>query len=144
MAVRHELTVRFNEVDRAGIAFFGRVFEYCHEAFEELLVAGGSSLAAVFDEEGWGMPLVHADADYSKPLRLSERIAVSVEVERLGRTSLTLAFEVRGATEADLRARVRHVHAFVDMERFEPIPVPTLMIDVLRGAGLLEEQASGG
>ncbi|MDP6943925.1 MAG: polyprenyl synthetase family protein [Myxococcota bacterium] len=36
MSFEHRLTVRFYEVDRAGIAFFGRVFEYCHAAYEAL------------------------------------------------------------------------------------------------------------
>ena len=39
MSFEHRLIVRFYEVDRAGIAFFGRIFEYCHAAYEGLLVA---------------------------------------------------------------------------------------------------------
>jgi hypothetical protein len=35
----HHHTARFFEIDRAGIVFFGRIFEFCHEAFEELLLA---------------------------------------------------------------------------------------------------------
>ena len=30
----HERAVRFEEVDAAGIVFFGRFMEYCHEAME--------------------------------------------------------------------------------------------------------------
>lgn len=137
MPFRHEVTVRFHDVDRAGIAYFGRVFEYCHEAFEELLAAGGAALGSVFDVESWGGPLVHASADYERPMRLGERLGIEVEVERLGPRSVGFAFVVRGP-EGDVRARVRHVHAFVDLETFTPIPVPDRFRRALEAAGLVE------
>ena len=37
MSFEHQIVVRFKDVDRAGIAFFGSVFDYSHAAFEELL-----------------------------------------------------------------------------------------------------------
>ena len=124
MSFEHRLTVRFFQVDRAGIAFFGRVFEYCHAAYEALLVAIDYPLAEVFDSEGWGMPLVHAEADFKRPMRLGEELVISVKVGRLGRTSITLDFEVTGAATGELKASARHVHACVDMERFAPLEIP--------------------
>jgi YbgC/YbaW family acyl-CoA thioester hydrolase len=130
MSFRHQTTVRFNEVDRAGIAFFGRVFEYCHEAFEEMMMAGGDALQRCFEEEGWGMPLVHAEADYKRPMRMGERLQIELEVERVGGTSLSFGYRVLGA-EGDLRATVRLVHAFVSLEDFRPSPVPERMLALL-------------
>ncbi|MGM0578869.1 MAG: acyl-CoA thioesterase [Myxococcota bacterium] len=144
MSFEHEVTVRFHEVDRAGIAFFGRVFEYCHEAFEELLVAADDRLLAVFDTGGWGMPLVHVEADYARPMRMGDRLRVSVGVDRLGERSVTFAFRVVGAEDGALRATVRHVHACVDLERFEGIPVPDRLRDGLTRLGLLEDVAGAG
>ena len=125
MSFEHRLTVRFFQVDRAGIAFFGRVFEYCHAAYEALLVSLNYPLAEVFDSEGWGMPLVHAEADFKRPMRLGEELIIAVTVGRLGTTSITLDFEVRGAADAQVKASARHVHACVDMERFAPLEIPT-------------------
>ena len=124
MSFEHRLTVRFFEVDRAGIAFFGRVFEYCHAAYEALLLAVGYPLAEVFDNEGWGMPLVHGEADFQRPMRMGEELAIEVAIGRLGRTSVTFDFTVRGAADGEVRATARHVHACVDMDRFEPLAVP--------------------
>jgi 1,4-dihydroxy-2-naphthoyl-CoA hydrolase len=138
MAFTYEVSVRFHEVDRAGIAFYGRVFEYAHVAFEELLLAIDSSWTSVFDDLGWGMPLVHADADFERPMRLSERLSVSVEVESMGARSLTFAFKVIGSQDGVTRATVRQVHAFVDMERFESMPVPDEMRQGLSRLGLLD------
>ena len=45
-AFLHRLVVRFHEIDRAGIAYFTRAYEYCHAAFEEMLVAALGFLTA--------------------------------------------------------------------------------------------------
>ncbi len=144
MAFAYEVSVRFHEVDRAGIAFYGRVFEYVHVAFEEMLLAIDPTWTSVFDDQGWGMPLVHADADFKRPMRLSERLTVSVSVESLSARSVTFAFEVVGSHDGVTRATARQVHVFVDMERFESIPVPEEMRAGLAKLGLLDPVEDSG
>ena len=131
----HEVTVRFHEVDRAGIVFFGRVFEYCHTAFEEFLAAAADGLASVFDQEGWGMPLVHAEADYQRPMKMGDRIKVELRVDRLGSTSITFGFTLVGA-DGTQRANAQLVHAFVDLERFQKRSVPETITRALEKLGM--------
>lgn len=137
MAFEHVVTVRFHEVDKAGIVFFGRVFEYCHVVFEEMLhEVLGNDMAAVFEGGRWGMPLVHAEADYKRPMRIGDRLRIRLEVERLGRRSITLRYTVAGE-DGDVRATARLVHAFVDMERFASRPVPPELAQGLARLGAL-------
>ena len=142
MAFDHVVTVRFQHVDRAGIAFFSRAFEYCHETFEELLAAAG--LASVFEVEGWGMPLVHADADFRAPMRLGDRLSVAVVVADLGERSITFRFEIKGAEDGRVRATVCHVHAFVELGGFRPRQVPDSVRHGLARVGLIEPAADLG
>ena len=137
----HATTVRFQHVDRAGIAFFARAFEYSHEAFEELLAAAG--LSNVFEVEGWGMPLVHADADFRAPMRLGDRLQVQVSVRELGSKSITFAFRIVGA-DAVLRAEVRHVHAFIDLKTFRPREVPQSFRAALERHGIVQQISNAG
>ena len=137
MPFEHVITVRFQEVDRAGIAFFGRVFEYCHVAYEELFRAAGIDLETIFERGVWGMPLAHAEADYSHPMRMGERLRVEVSIDRAGARSLAFAFRVVGADDGVLRATVRHVHVFVHMDDFTPIPIPADVREALVRMGLL-------
>ena len=132
----HTLTVRFHEVDRAGIVFFGRIFEYCHVAFEELLSAMG--MASVFHEENWGMPLVHAEADFKRPMFMGDKITVSLRVEKIGDGSITFGFEVLGAEDRRVRAVAQQVHAFVELEKMRPTSFPETLMQGLRGIGLVE------
>lgn len=145
----HTLTVRFQEADRAGIMFFGRIFDYCHTAIEELLEAADCGIAANFDAKtgGFGMPLVHAEADYLAPCRHGERLTIAVSLERMGTSSVTFAFAIHGphrdsttdAESGDLRARARFVHSCVALDSFTKCPVPDVLRDGLRRLGLLAD-----
>ena len=135
MAFEHIMTVRFNEVDRAGIAFFGRVYEYCHAAFEELLMASGSSLTDVFERGGWGMPLVHSEADYARPMRLGERLTVELTVPEIGQTSITFGYRVIGE-DGKLRCTCKLVHVIVNLDTFEPRDVPEQLLRTVKELGL--------
>jgi len=105
MPFEHDVTVRFFEVDRAGILFLGRVIEHCHATFEELLATAGHDLESHFSTSSWGMPLVHAEADFIRPMRMGDRLRVSLRVERLGGRSITFAYAISGAEDGALRAR---------------------------------------
>ena len=131
----HEITVRFYEVDRAGIAFFGRVFEYCHVAYEELMIDLG--LPDVFTDEGWGMPLVHVNSNFSHPMRLGERITVALQVTACGGKSITFDFKLRGSEDGIHRAAVQHVHAFVELATLRPRPFPDSLREALTREGLI-------
>ena len=132
----HTLTVRFHEVDRAGIVFFGRIFEYCHVGFEELLSAMG--MTSVFHEENWGMPLVHAEADFKRPMFMGDQITVSLRVEKIGEGSITFGFEVLGAEDRNVRAVAQQVHAFVELEKMRPTSFPPTLLKGLRSMELVE------
>ena len=121
MAYTH--TVRFSEVDAAGILFFSRVFEIAHAAYEALLAERGTPLRQLVHDERWTLPLVHAEADYHAPMRLGDEVSVQVAIEAIGSTSLTLRFTLAAPSGQPL-ATVRHVHVAVDRATFRPVPLP--------------------
>jgi YbgC/YbaW family acyl-CoA thioester hydrolase len=140
VAFERELVVRFDEIDRAGIVYFADVQKYCHVVYEALMTEVVGDLEAFFAGSGWGMPLVHAEADYARPNRLGETLSVALEVERLGAKSITFAYTVR--CQGEDRAKVKLVHAFVDMERFAPISAPDAFRAGLRRLGLIGEESA--
>ena len=74
MGFERTTTVRFHEVDRAGIVYFSRVFEWCHVVYEELLRELFGGVEPIFATKDWGSPLVHASADYRRPFKLDDRV----------------------------------------------------------------------
>lgn len=130
-------TVRFHEIDRAGIVYFGRVYEYCHVVYEDMLAdALGGSLEEHFRTSTWGMPLVHSHADYQRPMLLGDPLEIALEVGRLGGKSITFDYTIRAA-DGGTHATVQLIHAFVRLSDFAPLPVPDELRTSLIRLGLI-------
>jgi YbgC/YbaW family acyl-CoA thioester hydrolase len=115
--------VRFQDVDAAGVLFFGRIYDYCHHAYEEFWDAAGVDRAHFFAGAEYLVPIAHSQADYRRPIRHGDRIDVRIDVTRVGRASFTLRYHVTGP-DGDLRVEASTVHAFVGRETMKPIPIP--------------------
>ncbi|MFN3200252.1 MAG: acyl-CoA thioesterase [Bradymonadia bacterium] len=138
-AFERVITPRFHEVDRAGIAFFGRVFEYCHVVYEELWAAltEGKGLITAFDDLGFGTPVVHTSADYKKPMRMGQPLHIALTVSALTERTFTLDYDVRGP-DGTPHATVKVVHVAIDMAAFKSRPLPEFLLDGFRRLGLIE------
>ena len=135
MAFEFKLTARFFDIDRAGIVFFGKVYEYAHATLEEALALMFGHPESMFSTLGFGMPLVHSEADYTHPIRMGDKLVVRMSVARVGSRSITFDYDIIGE-DTRPRCRVRLVHAFVDLRTFQGIAVPQGFIEALPQAGL--------
>ena len=134
MSFAVEFPVRFQDVDAGGVLFFGRIYDYCHQAYEEFWGSEGVDRAHFFAGAEYLVPIAHSEADYRSPIRHGERIRVRIEVARVGKASFELRYRITG-TQSDprvgatdsgdsLRAEARTVHAFVERATMKPIPIP--------------------
>ena len=128
MSFSSPATIRFSQVDAAGILYFSRVFELCHEAYEAALAQAGYPLARLATWD-WALPLVHAEADYQSPMRLGDTVTIGVTLERVGTKSLSVAFTITGPLGD--HAKVRHVHAAVDKATFAGRVLPGEFVGAL-------------
>lgn len=124
MPFSHRTTVRFSQVDAAGILYFSRALELCHEAFEAFLADRGMPLSPQqFRGGGVLLPIVHAEVDFSAPMRLGDEVEVQVSVGKQGTSSITFSFRLLGHDGA-LRATAHHVHVATDPATFAAVPLP--------------------
>ena len=123
--------IRFQDVDAGGVLFFGRIYDYCHHAYEEFWDAEGIDRAHFFAGAEYLVPIAHSEADYRRPIRHGDKIQVRVDVTRVGRASFTLRYHVTGADPVDLRVEASTVHAFVDRATMRPIPIPESLRAIL-------------
>lgn len=94
MLYRRAYPIEFNHCDPAGIVFYPRYFEMtnhvCENFFRE---AVGVSYAEMM-KQGSGVPTVRIETDFRAPSRLGDVLDVTLEVVRLGGSSVT--FEIIG------------------------------------------------
>ncbi len=118
-----QLNVRFGDVDPAGIVYFPKIYDYIHEAFEELWdVHIGRRYYHLVGEEQLGFPLVHSEVDFMQPLHFGDRPTVRVTCFKLGRSSLGLRYKLMLDDLLCVQAEMTVV--CVELESLESIEIP--------------------
>jgi 1,4-dihydroxy-2-naphthoyl-CoA hydrolase len=110
----HRLRARFQHTDPAGIVFFSNILVYCHEAYEELMRAGGMPLEEFVNKREQVLPIAHAEATFKRPFRAGQLVRVRVSVGRLGDKSFRLEYDLFGESDDDHLASAATVHVSVD------------------------------
>jgi acyl-CoA thioester hydrolase len=119
--------VRFAEVDAQAVVFNSRYLEYFDIGIVEYWRAAGI-YGGVGLDGGPEMHVVSASVVYRAPILLDEMVAIAVRCSRIGRTSLTFAFELHCGQAEDLRATGEEVHVHVAEVRGRPSPLPEAVI----------------
>ena len=118
---------RYAEVDAQAVVFNSRYLEYFDIGITEYFRSVG-----LYPEPNLqGAPELHvvkAEVTYHAPVLLDEMMAICVRCEKVGRTSITFAFEIHGEAGEDLRASGVEVSVHVDEPRGRPTPVPAAMV----------------
>jgi 4-hydroxybenzoyl-CoA thioesterase len=120
----HERSVRFEEVDAAGIVFFGRFLEYCHDAMERFFDAVPGGYVGLITKRRIGFPAVHVDASWSAPLRYGDAMRIEVTVSKIGTTSCTFHYRFLRATDGTEVATIDHVTVCTTLDTLAKIPLP--------------------
>jgi 1,4-dihydroxy-2-naphthoyl-CoA hydrolase len=123
---QYPITIPFQDIDAAGIVFFAHLFRYAHEAYEHFMSEQGHSLASVLRGGELLLPLVHAEADYRRPLHHNESIIIELRVKKLGDSSFTLHYQFLD-TAGELRAELQTVHVTLDATSRKPIAIPAAL-----------------
>lgn len=123
--------IRYSDCDPQGIVFNGNYARYWDDALTDWLEEagyGGEELG------GSGVDIVTArvEMDFKSSARLGEVLETTVEVERFGNTSMTLAFATR-RSDGTVVAEGREISVFIDPETFRPTPVPDSIKEILGG-----------
>ena len=114
MAYRSHVIVRFAHCDPAGIVFFPRYMEMFNNLVEDWCRdALRMSFAELHLERGLGLSTVHLDVDFIAPSVLGEELATTLEVRKIGTSSIRLGVVLAGADGAD-RVRGEMVLVLVD------------------------------
>lgn len=114
------LAVRFQEVDAAGVVFFPTFLAYMHDAYVSWLGAAGAPLPAVLRAGEWIAPIVECGAEYLRPLRFGDEVAVHVVAGAAGSSSMRVGYRVERAGEPVAVGQT--VHVCLSGGRPRPLP----------------------
>ncbi|QLH36100.1 MAG: acyl-CoA thioesterase [Parachlamydiaceae bacterium] len=115
--------VRMHDTDMAGILYFAKQFRYVHDALEDLIEKEGFNFHDLFNNSEFVFVIVHAEADYLSSVQVGDVLEIRVEVERLGNTSFTMAYEIFKA-DGVLMGKAKTVHVCLESKTRPKIPIP--------------------
>jgi acyl-CoA thioester hydrolase len=116
-----ETRVRFGDTDASGRIFYASLLRHFDAAETEFLRRIGYSYHR---SEAWevGFPRVHVECDFTAVLSYDDLMAIAVTVESVGRTSFTLAFDVRSKEQPAARGKITIVSVDRQTQRAMPLP----------------------
>ena len=125
MAFRIQQPVRHPDVDRAGIVYFPRFFDFFHRALEDFFRDEVALPYHALDEAlRVAFPVVRIETDFEHPLAHGDLVTVELETERVGEHSITLHYRVFRPGSAEPAASSRIVVCAVEVPGWKKVPVP--------------------
>jgi len=129
-AVTIEYRVPYADTDQMGVVYYGNYLTLFERARNELMRACGYTYRTC-EQEGWMLPVVHAEVDYKAPARYDDLLEVTAFVRLCRGVRLEVGCEVRRKGEPALLASGYTRHCFVSTKTFRPVPPPPELVTVL-------------
>ncbi len=106
--------LKLRDTDATGFLYYPGVFNLAQEALETFLTQQGQGLDKLLDASPYGWPVVHAEADFDRPLRAGTPLQVTLCCTEIGQTSFQLSYHVTDPSGEIRYANARIVHVVVD------------------------------
>ena len=114
--------VYFENTDAGGVVYHGEYFKFLERSRTEWLRHLGFDHQALARNHRVVFIVTSVVADFLKPARLDDMLAVSVQLESLGKVRSIFAQEVRREDEVLVKAKV--TVACVTGESLKPVEIP--------------------
>jgi YbgC/YbaW family acyl-CoA thioester hydrolase len=122
--------VRWGDIDLAGIICYGAYLRFSEIAETEVFRAAGLPFSELFERFDIWLPRKVIHAEFHAPARLDERLRIVTYFSHLGRTSLTVNYDMMTEDAGTLHAATHQVLVCVSRKTFRKMPLP----DALRAA----------
>jgi 4-hydroxybenzoyl-CoA thioesterase len=123
-AFQQQRAIRFSDCDPAAIVFYPQYFVMFNALVEDWVgEALGVGYRHLVVERKVGLPTVRLEVDFQAVSRMGDVVSLSLEVERLGRRSITLVLRCAGA-DGEPRMQMRQVLVTTSLETHRSIDIP--------------------
>ncbi|QBQ99270.1 acyl-CoA thioesterase [Paraburkholderia pallida] len=129
---RHK--IHFSECDPAGIVFYPQYFVLFNDLIESWIDALlPEGYHGVIGARRVGMPTVHLEVDFKAVSKMGDEVWLSLDVERIGQASLTLAWACTG-TDGVVRMSAKQTIVTTSLDTHKAMPIPDDLRRAIEGA----------
>lgn len=117
---KEDIKVRWAEIDPQRVVFNAHYMTYMDVAITEYL----QHLFGSATPDGLDIMLVRSEMDFRQPARGGDRLQVGARCTRIGRSSFTMAFQIRREGDEALlvEGKLTYVNVNPETGKAEPIP----------------------
>ena len=109
----HSVKVYYRDIDKMGVVYYSRYFEYFEESRTELFSSIGLQITNV-EKEGVMLPVISSQCDFKKGARFEDVILIRSWVNEKPRSTLKIYYNAVLKRKNYLLASGYTVHAFVN------------------------------
>lgn len=131
MAFDYSRRVYLGDTDAAGVVYFARGMEICHEAYEESLAVAGISLRQILREGKIALPIIHAEIDFLRPLFCGDRLQVNLVANRVNQSEFSITYRICTTTNCQILVKAQTSHVCIDPQQRARVNLPMIMLDWL-------------
>lgn len=126
------LSVGFEDIDFARMAFYGHYFSWIEKAMEQWFHAKGLYYRELVGERGIGVPIVEAHCRYTAPVQVEDVLEVRVALREVTRRGFRIEFDMIRQGD-DVRVADGYlVRRFARIGRREPIEIPDDLLEIFQ------------
>jgi 1,4-dihydroxy-2-naphthoyl-CoA hydrolase len=112
MVFNYSRRVYLGDTDAAGVVYFAKGMEICHEAYEESLAQAGVNLQQILQAGKIILPITHAKIDFLRPLFCGNQLQVSLVANLINPSEFAIAYRIYNVNNLDMvlvHAQTKHV-----------------------------------
>ena len=125
----HKVKIYYKDVDRMGIVYYSRYFEYFEESRTELLASLGITITNI-EKEGITLPVISSHCDFKKGARLEEEILIKTWIDESPRSTIQINYKIILKDLGNLIATGYTLHAFIG-KNGKPKRAPDIFLNKL-------------
>lgn len=133
--------VRWSNVDKAGIIFYGAYVRFFELAEMELFRTAGVPYSEVFERYDMWLPRVHLESDFHYPSRLDDELRVAAYFTRFGTSSITINFDILHLGAGELAVTGHEVLVCTTRDTLASRPLPDELVELLQPYCMTVEDA---
>ena len=94
MSFYYTRIVHFQDTDAAGVIYFDKILENCHEAYEASLAAFNINLRFFFGNQEIAIPIIHANVDFRRPMFCGDELIIELMPRTWGDDEFEISYQV--------------------------------------------------
>ena len=105
--------VYYKDVDKMGVVYYARYFEYFEAARTELLQSISLDVTTI-ENEGYYLPVITSHCDYKSGANFEDELLVKLAINKPPKSTMKIDYEVYRSSDEELLVTGYTIHAFTD------------------------------